>query len=260
MAHLTVEFFSNVLGKCMTMEVILPQSTTTQIGMDGSETKDTYPVLYLLHGKSDDHSIWLRRTSIERYVSTMGIAVVMPNADLSFYTDMKIGGKYWKYISEELPAICRGFFPRISPKREDTFAAGLSMGGYGAMKLGLRCPDRFAAVASLSGCLDIVSTVERRGIGSDLYWQSIFGSAEELRGSDDDLFALADKLSKSDIRPALFACCGTEDFLYEDNQNAVKYMQSLGLDLTYRESAGSHSWEFWDHWIKEILAWLPIKH
>jgi len=259
MAHLTVEFFSNVLGKCMTMEVILPQSTTTQIGMQGTDTNDTYPVLYLLHGKSDDHSIWLRRTSIERYVSELGIAVVMPNADLSFYTDMKIGGKYWTYISKELPEICRGFFPRISPKREDTFAAGLSMGGYGAMKLGLRCPDRFAAVASLSGCLDIVSTVERRGIGNDLYWQSIFGSIDALKGSDDDLFALAEKVAVSEYRPKLFACCGTEDFLYEDNQAAVKHFNALGLDLTYREGAGNHSWEFWDCWIREILKWLPIK-
>lgn len=259
MAHLTVEFFSNVLGKCMTMEVILPQSTTTQIGLNGSDTDDTYPVLYLLHGMSDDHSIWLRRTSIERYVSELGIAVVMPNADLSFYTDTKTGQKYWTYISEELPSICRGFFPRISPKREDTFAAGLSMGGYGAFKLGLRRPDRFGAVASLSGCLDIVSTAERHGIASDLFWQGLFGSTEALRGSDDDLFSLAKQVASSECQPALFACCGTEDFLYRDNVNAVKYMRELGLDLTYREGSGSHTWEFWDHWIKEILDWLPIK-
>jgi len=127
------------------------------------------------------------------------------------------------------------------------------------MKLGLRCPDRFAAVASLSGCLDIVSTVERRGIGNDLYWQSIFGSIDALKGSDDDLFALAEKVAVSEYRPKLFACCGTEDFLYEDNQAAVKHFNALGLDLSYREGAGNHSWEFWDCWIREILKWLPIK-
>lgn len=258
MAHLTVEFFSNVLGKCMTMEVILPQSTTTQIGMTGTDGRDTYPVLYLLHGMSDDHSIWLRRTSIERYVSELGIAVVMPNADLSFYTDMKIGGRYWTYISQELPEICRGFFPRISPKREDTFAAGLSMGGYGAMKLGLLCPERFSAVASLSGCLDIVSVVKRRQIANDMYWNSLFGSAEELQGSDDDLLALAEKASKCDLPLSLYACCGTEDFLYEDNCHAVAFMKALGLNLTFEEGNGGHTWEFWDHWIQRILKWLPI--
>ncbi|MBE6578363.1 MAG: esterase family protein [Ruminococcaceae bacterium] len=260
MAHLTVEFFSNVLGKCMTMEVILPQSTTTQIGMNGSDAGDTYPVLYLLHGMSDDHSIWLRRTSIERYVSELGIAVVMPNADLSFYTDMKIGGRYWTYLSEELPAICRGFFPRISPKREDTFAAGLSMGGYGAWKLGLRCPEKFAAVASLSGCLDIVSAVKRNLVGNPVYWNSIFGSVEELQGSEDDLLAVAEKTAASPYPVALYACCGTEDFLYRENQTAVSRIRSLGMDLTYEEGPGAHTWEFWDTYIQKILKWLPIRH
>ncbi len=258
MAHLTVEFFSNVLGKCMTMEVILPQSTTTQIGMTGAEGKDTYPVLYLLHGMSDDHSIWLRRTSIERYVSQMGIAVVMPNADLSFYTDMAIGGKYWTYISEELPQICRGFFPRISPRREDTFAAGLSMGGYGAFKLGLRCPERFGAVASLSGCIDIVSTVKRNSVGNPAYWNSIFGSMEELQEGDNNLFNVASRLDPAKA-PKLYACCGTEDFLYGENQNALKLFNSLGLPLTYEEGPGAHTWEFWDEYIQKILKWLPIE-
>lgn len=259
MAHLTVEFFSNVLGKCTTMEVILPQSTTTQIGMGGSDTSDTYPVLYLLHGMSDDHSIWLRRTSIERYVSQLGIAVVMPNADLSFYTDMKVGGAYWTFLSKELPEICRGFFPRISPKREDTFAAGLSMGGYGAWKLGLRCPEKFAAVASLSGCLDIVSVVKRNQVGNPVYWNSIFGSIEDLEGSEDDLLALLEKVAKLPDPPALYACCGTEDFLYGENQTAVSRVRALNLPLTYEEGPGAHTWEFWDEYIRRILNWLPIK-
>ncbi len=260
MAHLTVEFFSNVLGKCTSMEVLLPQSTTAQIGMNGVDGGDCYPVLYLLHGKSDDHTIWLRRTSIERYVSELGIAVVMPNADLSFYTDMHIGGRYWTFVSEELPAICRGFFPRISPKREDTFAAGLSMGGYGAFKLALRCPERYAAAVSLSGVLDIVSFVKSRQAGSEPYWNSIFGSLAELEGSDNDLFALARKTVNADVKPQLFACCGTEDFLYQDNQTARALFSDLGLPLTYEEGPGSHSWEFWDHWIQQALRWLPIRH
>ena len=259
MAHLTVEFFSNVLGKCTTMEVILPQTTTTQIGMQGVDASDTYPVLYLLHGMSDDHSIWLRRTSIERYVSQMGIAVVMPNADLSFYTDMKVGGRFWTFFSQELPEICRGFFPRISPRREDTFAAGLSMGGYGAWKLGLGCPERFAAVASLSGCLDIVATVKRNQVGNPAYWNSLFGSVEELQGSDNDLLALAQKVAASSCRPALYACCGTEDFLYRENQTAIAHLRSLGLELTYEEGPGAHTWEFWDEYIRRVLEWLPIK-
>ena len=156
MALLHVDFFSDVLGMCQQMDVILPEQTHGQIGMEGVRGEGKYPVLYLLHGMSDDHTIWQRRTSIERYASDYGIAVVMPTTQLGWYTDMHIGYKWWTYISKELPAICRSFFPYMSDKREDTFAAGLSMGGYGALKCGLLAPDTFGAVASLSGGVDAI--------------------------------------------------------------------------------------------------------
>ncbi len=260
MAHLTVDFFSDVLGKSMSMEVLLPQSTTVQIGMSGIDRWDTYPVLYLLHGMSDDHTIWMRRTSIERYVSELGIAVVMPNADLSFYTDMYIGGRYWTYLSQELPEICRSFFPRISARREDTFAAGLSMGGYGAFKLALRCPDKFCAAASLSGVLDIVSHIKGVPEAELCYWNSLFGSVEALEGSEDDLLALADRTAKEAVLPALFACCGTEDDLHRNNLLAVKRMRASGLAVVYEEAPGIHNWTFWDQWIQRALEWLPFRH
>ena len=261
MAHLKVDFFSEVLGKCVSVEVLLPQTTQGQIGMKGESREGTYPVLYLLHGKSDDQTIWMRRTSIERYAAAYGIAVVMPFADLSFYSDMKCGPRYWTYITEELPRVMHDFFPRISTRREDTFAAGLSMGGYGAMKLALRLPEKFGAAASLSGVLDITARVKRVEIGSLAYWNSIFGSVQELENSDDDLFPLIDRVAllPKEQQPKLFACCGTEDFLYQDNLNAVAKMRAAGLDLTYEEGPGTHSWEFWDHWIQRILAWLPIQ-
>ena len=133
------------------------------------------------------------------------------------------------------------------------------MGGYGAWKLGLGCPERFAAVASLSGCLDIVATVKRNQVGNPAYWNSLFGSVEELQGSDNDLLALAQKVAASSCRPALYACCGTEDFLYKENQNAIAHVRSLGLELTYEEGPGAHTWEFWDEYIRRVLEWLPIK-
>ena len=151
MALLHVNFFSDVLGMSMNMDVILPQETKGQIGMKGRTREGKIPSLYLLHGMSDDHTIWQRRTSIERYVSQMGIAVIMPCVHLSFYTNMVHGLPYWDYISEELPSLCQNFFPQLSARPEDNFAAGLSMGGYGAWKLALGKPERFGAAASLSG-------------------------------------------------------------------------------------------------------------
>ena len=145
MALLHVNFFSDVLGMCAEMDVILPQQTSGQIGMEGRAADGKYKTMYLLHGLSDDQTTWQRRTSIERYVSGLGIAVVMPTTHLGFYTDTTYGVRYWTYVSQELPRICREFFPRMSEKREDTLAAGLSMGGYGAWKLALGAPETFGA-------------------------------------------------------------------------------------------------------------------
>ena len=142
MAHLRVDFFSDSLSLSTSMTVLLPQRTTTQIGMTGAVTDGPPPVLYLLHGLSDDDTIWLRRTSIERYVAPLGLAVVMPQVHRSFYTDEHYGGAYWTFLSDELPRLVHEWF-RVSDRREETFVAGLSMGGYGALKWALRQPERF---------------------------------------------------------------------------------------------------------------------
>ena len=259
MALMHVDFFSDVLGMCMNMDVIIPQQTKGQIGMEGKATEGKYKTMYLLHGMSDDQTIWQRRTSIERYVSQLGIAVVMPTTHLGWYTDTTFGMKYWTFISEELPKICREFFPRMSDKREDTLAAGLSMGGYGAWKLGLGASDTFGAAASLSGALDIV-TEYKNDLGRDervnALFRGIFGSAEKLEGSDNDLFALAEKpAAKKKQLPRLYAWCGTEDFLYEGNLRAWAHVKKLGYDLTYKESSGDHQWKYWDEKIQDVLRW-----
>ena len=260
MALLHVDFFSDVLGMCSQMDVILPEQTRGQIGMEGKRSDGKYPTLYLLHGMSDDHTIWQRRTSIERYAADYGIAVVMPTTQLGWYTDMHIGYKWWTFLSQELPAICRTFFPNMSSRREDTFAAGLSMGGYGALKCGLLAPETFGAVASLSGGVDAVDVVTSN-LGSahaDLFFD-IFGPVDQLRGSDNDLFAVAERLSRRpEAMPRVYMWCGTEDFLYQSNVRMRDHLRALGYDLTYEESPGDHQWKYWDEKIQTVLAWLPI--
>lgn len=259
MALLHVDFFSDVLGMSMNMDVILPQQTQGQIGMEGKGTQGRYKTVYLLHGMSDDHTIWQRRTSIERYVSQLGIAVVMPTTHLGFYTNTTYGMNYWTFISQELPRICREFFPQMSDKREDTLAAGLSMGGYGAWKLGLGASDTFGAAASLSGVLDIVEDVKRNHRERlDLLplFSGIFGSLEQLVDSDNEIMTLARKLkdTKKEL-PRLYAWCGTEDFLYQGNLTAWEYVKSLGYDLVCEESSGDHQWKYWDAKIQDVLRW-----
>src|SRR5688500_7662463 len=171
------------------MTVLLPQRTTTQIGMTGRTTAGPPPVLYLLHGLSDDDTIWLRRTSIERYVAPLGLAVVMPQVHRSFYTDEHYGGRYWTFLSAELPELVGSWF-QVSQRREDTFVGGLSMGGYGAVKWALRKPERFAAAASLSGALDLAGLRTRRIRPEDpRLFDRIHGEASPA-GTDDDLLAL----------------------------------------------------------------------
>ncbi|MEE9404329.1 MAG: alpha/beta hydrolase-fold protein, partial [Algisphaera sp.] len=129
MALVRCDFFSDVLQLSTSMTVILPQDTgAAQVGIasaSGGVPQAGYPTLWLLHGLSDDHTIWMRRTSIERYVADTGLAVVMPQVDRSYYADMVQGKKYWTFISEELPKVARQFF-RLSERREDNFVAGLS--------------------------------------------------------------------------------------------------------------------------------------
>jgi S-formylglutathione hydrolase FrmB len=238
------------------MNVILPQKTMSQIGMEGKADKEKYPVLYLLHGLSDDHTIWCRRTSIERYVAPLGLAVVMPNVHRSFYADMAQGGKYWTFVSEELPQIVKSFFP-VSDKREDTFVAGLSMGGYGAFKLGLSLPGKFAAAASLSGVLD--SSAFARDEARQEEFIRIFGPLDGIEGSENDLFHLASKLSEDGAKmPKLYQCCGAEDFLYDANIKFRDFSRKLNMDLLYEECPGTHEWGFWDKMIQNVLKWLPL--
>ncbi len=252
MALLHVFFRSQALELQTAMDVLLPDVPSTR--PDGK-----WPTLYLLHGLSDDNTTWQRRTSIERYVEGMPLAVVMPAVHRSFYTDMKHGGAYWQFISQEVPERCEMMFP-LSPARKDRFAAGLSMGGYGAFKLGLNCPDRFAAVASLSGAVDMVALAdENNGRHDDRFYTDIFGSREEMEGSENDLAAVARRLIGSGREmPRFYMCCGTEDFLYANNTG---FLNAFGkpLDITYEEGPGEHTWGFWDAYIQNVLKWLPLE-
>lgn len=257
MALIQCDFYSEVLKLSTSMNVILPQQTHTQIGMENKTRSGKLPTLYLLHGLSDDHTIWGRRTSIERYVAELGIAVVMPQVHQSYYTDMAYGGKYWTFISEELPMIAQSFFP-LSDQREDNFVAGLSMGGYGALKLALRQPERFAAAASLSGVTDLASRVKQAATSPgpvDL----VFGG-KDIKGTTDDLLWLLEQGDQSDKpKPILYQACGTEDFLYEENLAFKAKCDQTGYDLTTDFGPGDHEWGYWDEKIQDVLKWLPLK-
>jgi putative tributyrin esterase len=254
-AHLRVDFFSDSLSLSTSMTVLLPQRTTTQIGMAGATTDGPPPVLYLLHGLSDDDTIWLRRTSIERYVAPLGLAVVMPQVHRSFYADEHYGRAYWTFLSEELPRLVGSWFA-VSQRREDTFVAGLSMGGYGALKWALRQPERFAAAASLSGAVDIAGLRKNRIRPEDpRMFDRILGGSPA--GPGDDLFALLGRTDPATL-PALYVCCGEQDELIGDNRALLEACAAASVPVTTSCGPGGHDWAYWDATIQDVLAWLPL--
>jgi len=256
MALIHCHFFSQVLGLMSALSVILPDPRPGE-GIAARIPPRRYPTLYLLHGLSDDHTVWQRRTAIERYAEGLNLAIVMPAVARSFYTDMVTGQRYWTFISEEVPAIARHFFP-LSEDRSENYVAGLSMGGYGAFKLALTYPERYAAAASLSGVLDVVRLAEAEQAAGQSEMQHIFGEIAALAGSPSDLLSLVGQMvEQGKARPRLYQWCGTEDFLYADNVHFHQHTQSLGVTVSYQEGPGGHEWSCWDAQIQRVLAWLP---
>ena len=251
-----VNFMSETLGLLSSMYVMLPQRKLAEAQKKPRKKLRTF---YLLHGHSDDHTAWQRWTSIERYVEGLNLAVVMPAVHLSFYNDMAHGGKYWQFISEEVPAVVRDLFP-LSSDRKDNYLAGLSMGGYGAFKLALTHPQRYTAAASLSGALDIRAVVNPRSDRNNKIWleemRTVFGDLGKVPGSKHDLITLAKKVARGPIKPRLYQCCGTEDELHPDNVRFRDAVRKLPLDLTYEEGPGEHNWAYWDKMIQNVLAWM----
>ena len=252
MAFMESHFYSESLGMCVSANIILPQATRSQIGLKGLGSPDGCPVLYLLHGLSDDHSIWLRRTSVERYASEYGIAVVMPCAHRSYYSDTAGGLRYWEYISRELPEFINATF-RFSRKPEDTYVAGLSMGGFGAMKLALNCPGKFAAAGGFSNAIGPCELAEH--IPSlKKEFDNLFGSLGNVPGSINDLYAMADKAVRDKaVLPRLYLECGTEDFLWKENLRFKEHLERLNIPFTWKERPGQHGWDFWDVCIQNFL-------
>lgn len=259
MAILQVNAPSNTLLRTVTFNVVLPMDKLEE------KTEAKLPTLYLLHGMFGSHEDWLTGTRVARWAGERGIAVVMPSGENRFYVDdAKSGEGYGAFIGEELPAMCRKMFP-LSGKREDTAIAGLSMGGYGAMRNGLKYADTFGHVAALSAAFlldrpslvpgddDSPSFVQRPG-----YYEAVFGDPAALPGSDKDYRALALAAKENGNLPNLYIACGTEDELLGTNRAYHRFLTEQDIPVTYEESPGGHDWDFWDTYIKKVLDWLAM--
>ncbi len=250
MALSELHCFSKTLDVQVTVNVILPEGEQG-VGVTARSKKALPRVLYLLHGYSDDHTIWLRRTSVERYAAGKNLAVVMPAVNHSFYMNEPWGERYWDYVSDELPGLIHGFF-RVSDKPKDTYVAGLSMGGYGSMKLALTYPERFAAAASFSGAVDIAAPIDPRRPITPERLMRLFKDPEHVAGSENDLLALARR--PADKKPKLLVACGTDDMLFDMHGRFIKALEENNWPFEHIETPGvGHEWAYWDQMVRVFI-------
>ena len=244
MAWTTLHWYSNILGKQTSAEVLLPETG-----------QGPFATFYLLHGLGDDSSMWMRRSRIEWYVRDLPLIVVMPDGYRSFYTHHAGGPDYARHIGEELPTFIEHHF-QARAERSARALGGLSMGGYGALRVGLGYAGRFCSVNSHSGAVcwqDFNNpTLVARGPAFLEELRAIFG--DDPRGSSHDLMVQARRSLADGTLPELLIDCGTEDFLIQDNRTFHADLKAAQVPHTYREYAGGHTWDYWDTHIQNSLA------
>ncbi len=246
MQKITFRFNSDCIGTSTTVEIVLPRFPDGKrlVGHQAGKV----PCLYLLHGLSDDATIWSRMTHVERLALEKGIAVVMPDGARSFYCNMVAGGRYLDYISQELPRVIEATFP-VSSSPEDRYIAGNSMGGYGAMKVALRNEGFYAGVAAFSPVTDLAS---HESVPRSPTYLGIFGNESVPEG--DDLFRLIDKAR---FPEKLYLGIGDQDFLYEENARFRAALSEKQIPFLYREEKGiGHSWVLWEKELEEALEYF----
>lgn len=270
MAVFNFTFFSTSLGRTTEVTSIVPAEPPMFPGMAPTDPNRPLRSIYLLHGYSGSHVDWLRGSKIEQLAQMHRIAVFCPSGENSFYIDDKArGALYEQLICRELIDFTRRVFP-LSKERKDTTIAGLSMGGYGAIRNGFKNSDVFGNIAAFSSAL-ITDGIDKMteqppvaaednsppGMMSPSYFIHTFGKPGSIVGSDVDPKALAKKLTDSgDARPNLYMACGSEDFLIEPNRDLHKYLVDIGYEHHYTEGSGTHSWAYWDEHIEKALIWL----
>lgn len=259
MTLLHATFYSDTLRMDTNLTILVPQNCERTPSHLKNHLVPPYKVLYLLHGLSSNEEGWIRFTSLERYARDLNLVIVMPTTHRGFYLNNALGYAYSDYISLELPKFIQNLLP-VSSKREDTYIAGASMGGYGALKAAFTYPEQYGYVASLSGAIDLTARFNAGPDPQSPFEYTMLFDGENPQGSENDIYALVDDAIEAGYPlPKVYLTCGKDDYLIEENRDFyAKYIDEL--DLTYQEADGEHGWPYWDTHIQDILKWLPTIH
>ena len=252
MAYCRIEYFSQALHRTTSFEMLIPN--------DPREPGPDAPMstLFLLHGYSGKAENWVPYGLPEKY----NFAIVMPNCENGFYLDgLSTGHAFQTMVGVELVDYVRRTF-NLARSPRDTFIAGLSMGGFGALHTALAYPETFGKAAGLSSALIVhgiahMKPGEDNGIANYAYYRECFGDPETAEERDCNPEVLVRKLKKAGKKlPDLFMACGTEDFLLEENRAMHRFLEREGVEHRYYESKGQHDMVFWRETIVKALEWM----
>lgn len=243
---------SKLMAREMPYNLILPKNYNEE-----SSKETRFPVIYLLHGLTGHFNNWAELTKLSDYAENYNYIIVMPEGDNGWYTDSAgaPNDKYESYIVKELiPEVDKKF--RTKAERKNRAIAGLSMGGYGSLKFGLKYPEMFALVGSFSGALGITEITDKNAdawISKSV--MSVYGDAENETRKANDIFKIVREMTPEKVKnlPFIYESCGTEDFLIKNNRDFVMLMAEKKIPYQYRELPGGHDWKFWDDQVQEFL-------
>lgn len=265
MAWIQMNLLSQKLMRTVPVNVILPVDKMIFPGMTPREDKP-YKTLYLLHGVFGNYTDWVMGTRIQRFAEENDLVVVMPSGDNAFWVDQPVTGNFYGgFVGKELVELTRKMFP-LSRRREDTYIGGLSMGGFGAVRNGLKYSDTFGAIIGLSCALLVESFPDRTDEPSFFlerrdYAEALFGQLDGVLESDKNPKYLIKKLREEgkDI-PSVYLACGDQDSLLNVNLEFAEFLKENGVDVKMEVGPGSHEWDFWDTYIHKAMEWLPLEH
>lgn len=261
MAYITVKYFSNCLVRHTTFEMYLPNDPRADLPWE--QQTDPYrkrpmKTLFLLHGYTGSAENYVPQYLSDRY----HFAVIAPSGENGFWLDgISTGHKYCTLLGDEMLGYVRSTFG-LAKSAEDTCILGLSMGGFGSLHTGLAYPDRFGRIGAMSSALIVHEVAEMKegqgnGVANYEYYRECFGRTDEVLKSDNNPETLVDKLlSQNKKLPEIYMCCGTEDFLLENNREFHRFLESRNVPHQYHESGGNHDMQFWNEYTEKIVKWM----